>query len=190
MRSATAVVALSGLTLVAAQNATQFTIDVTSVSETERNQWCIAQENTCGELCDNDPIGNSCDITTLDTYCTCQNGSAPGLQYYVSTMDYYTCQEAFSECNTENVGNAKGQANCTTTIQDNCGTLDPASYSASGSSSSSSSASASGTASATSSASATAASTATSTAGAVPTHIQHIGTGAAAAAIGFFAYML
>lgn len=107
-------------------------------------------------------------------------------------MAQYTCEEAYKECNTANVGNAKGQANCTTTIQDNCGSLDPASYSASGSATTSSASSASsGTASATSgSASATGASTSTSTAGAVPTHLQHIGTGAAAAALGLFAYML
>lgn len=105
-------------------------------------------------------------------------------------MSQFVCQQAFQDCNEANVGNAKGQANCTTSIQDNCGTLDPADYSASPSSTGSSS---SETASATSGGSSSTASAATSSSSsqaAAPTNIQHLGTGALAAGMGVLAYLL
>lgn len=190
MRSFTAAVALSALTMVAAQNSTEFTIDINQVSATTRNSWCIAQENTCTELCGSSPDTNSCDYNTLDYSCTCQNGSEPGLQYYKQTIDTFVCEEAFAECNADNVGDSTAQQNCTTSIADKCGSLDPADADTSTSTSASAS---SGTASATASgstASSTAASSSTSAAGAAPTNFQHIGTGAAAAAVGLLAYML
>ncbi|CAN8099536.1 unnamed protein product [Discula destructiva] len=190
MRSVTAAVALSALSMVAAQNSTAFTIVISDVTEANRNAWCIAQENTCIDLCDNNPLGNTCDYTTLNYYCTCQNGTEPGLQYYVNTVDTFVCQEAYSECNLANVGNAKGQSNCTTTIQDNCGTLDPADYSAGGSATTSAAASgATGSSSTATAASSSAAAATSSTAGAAPTQLQQIGTGAAAAALGLVAFM-
>ncbi|KAF3764916.1 hypothetical protein M406DRAFT_356729 [Cryphonectria parasitica EP155] len=191
MHSVTAFIALSALTMVAAQNSTEFTINVSEITDTERNTWCIAQENTCSELCANDPIGNTCDYTTLDYYCTCQNGSEPGLQYYTETIDYFVCEQAYSDCITEYENDQQAQANCTTSIADHCGTLDPSD--ATTSSSTTSSAASSGTASASGSSasgSSTAAASSTSTAGAVPTNIQMVGTGAAAAAFGLLAYML
>lgn len=103
----------------------------------------------------------------------------------------FVCEEAYSECIDEYENDAQGQANCTTSIADKCGSLDPTEVSTSDSSTTSaaSSASASATGSATSSAS-TGAASSTSSAGAAPTNIQFVGTGAAAAAIGLLAYML
>ncbi|KAH8788510.1 hypothetical protein F5883DRAFT_610831 [Diaporthe sp. PMI_573] len=192
MRSFIVVSALSAL-LVSAQNST-FSINPSEVELSTRAQWCTAQSNTCGTLCDGNPQENDCDVNTLVYSCTCQNGSAPGLQYYSQTMDSFVCQQAFQDCNTANVGNAKGQENCTTSIQDNCGTLDPADYSAAPSSTDSGS---SGTATATSSGGSTS-STADSSAGAssspsaaaAATNIQHLGTGALAAGMGILAYLL
>ncbi|KAL2290892.1 hypothetical protein FJTKL_14835 [Diaporthe vaccinii] len=85
MRSFIIVSALSAL-LVSAQNST-FSIDPTEVTLSERAQWCSAQSSTCNTLCDSNPQDNSCDVDTLDFSCNCQNGSAPGLQYYTQTMD-------------------------------------------------------------------------------------------------------
>ncbi|KAK7719564.1 hypothetical protein SLS64_001741 [Diaporthe eres] len=189
MRSFVVVSALSAL-LVSAQNST-FSIDPTEVTLSERAQWCSAQSSTCNTLCDSNPQDNSCDVDTLDFSCNCQNGSAPGLQYYTQTMDTFICQRAFQDCNEANVGNAKGQENCTTSIQDNCGTLDPADYSATPSATESSS---SETASATSGGSSSTASagsaSSSSSQAAAPTNIQHLGTGALAAGMGVLAYLL
>ncbi|PSR91930.1 hypothetical protein BD289DRAFT_452069 [Coniella lustricola] len=182
MRFTTAAFALSALTMVAAQNATEFTINVTSIDTATRNTWCIAQTNTCDELCADAAVGNSCDL----------NGSAPGLQYYTQTIDYFVCEEAYSECITEYENDQQEQANCTTSIGDKCGTLDPSEASTSDSSSTTTAASsATAAASGTSGSSAsTAAASSTSTAGAAPTNIQFVGTSAAAAALGLLAYML
>ncbi|KKY37202.1 putative pci domain-containing protein [Diaporthe ampelina] len=190
MRCVIVVSALSAL-LVSAQNSS-FTIDPTEVTLSERAQWCSAQSSTCTTLCDSNPQDNSCDVDTLDYTCNCQNGSAPGLQYYTQTIDTFVCQRAFQDCNEANVGNAKGQENCTTSIQDNCGTLDPADYSAAPTSTGSSSETASATSggsSSTADSSSSGASSSSSQA-AAPTNIQHLGTGALAAGMGILAYLL
>lgn len=193
MRSFTAAVAFSALSVVAALNGTAFTIDPTEVDASLRNSWCIAQRNTCITLCDNNPDTDTCEQDTLDYSCLCSNGSAPGLQYYTETIETFVCKQAFEDCINANVGSQSGQQNCTDSIDAKCGTLDPTDYSASGSTSAS--ASASGTASDTASvpsasASQSATSNTTSAAGALPNSIQQMGAGAAAAAIGLFAYML
>lgn len=106
-------------------------------------------------------------------------------------MSQFVCQQAFQDCNEANVGNAKGQANCTTSIQDNCGTLDPADYSASPSSTGSSSETASATSGGSSStASSSSEASSSSSQAAAPTNIQHLGTGALAAGMGVLAYLL
>lgn len=105
-------------------------------------------------------------------------------------MLQFVCQEAFSECNLANVGDSTAQRNCTTSIQDTCGTLDPAKYTAP-STATTSSATSSATGSSTSAAaSSSATSTSASTAGAPPTNLHRVGAGAAAAALGLVVYML
>ncbi|ROW11559.1 hypothetical protein VMCG_01475 [Cytospora schulzeri] len=190
MRSFIAVTALSAL-LVAADNTT-FSINPEEVDLTTRASWCNGQTSTCNTLCDSNPQDNNCNVNTLDFACTCSNGSAPGLQYYTQTMDTYVCQQAFTDCNQANVGNAEGQKNCTTSIQDNCGKLDPADYSAAPASSSAASTAAatSSAVSSGSSSAATAAASTTSEAAAAATNFQHIGTGALAAGMGVLAYLL
>ncbi|ROV91833.1 hypothetical protein VSDG_06526 [Cytospora chrysosperma] len=188
MRSFIAVTALAAL-LVAADNST-FTIDPTEVELTTRASWCNGQTSTCDTLCESSAEENSCDPNTLDYSCTCSNGSAPGLQYYTQTIDTYVCQQAFTDCNEANVGNAAGQKNCTTSIQDNCGTLDPADFSAASPSTSSAASTASATSAASSSAASAAASSTASAAAAAATNFQHIGTGALAAGMGVLAYLL
>ncbi|ROW18274.1 hypothetical protein VPNG_00384 [Cytospora leucostoma] len=190
MRSFIAVAALSAL-LVAADNST-FSIDPSEVKLTTRASWCQGQTSTCSILCDTNPVDNSCDVNTLDFSCTCTNGSAPGLQYYTQTIDTFVCQQAFQDCITANVGDATGQENCTTTIQDNCGTLDPSNYTATTTTTSSSAAAstAAATSAATGSSSSTVASTTSSQAAAAATNLQHIGTGALAVGMGALAYLL
>ncbi|EON97287.1 putative pci domain-containing protein [Phaeoacremonium minimum UCRPA7] len=165
MRSQLVFLALSALTAVSAQN---FTIDPNEVDLTTRASWCSGEFSTCDTLCDKDASENRCEP--------------------------FICQQAFSDCNLANAGNAAGQRNCTTTIKDKCGTLDIADYTATPSTTSAAaSSSATGQTSSTASASGTgasAAATSSSTAAAAPTNIHLIGNGAAAMAVGVFAYLL
>ncbi|CAK7241169.1 MAG: hypothetical protein STHCBS139747_002628 [Sporothrix thermara] len=188
-------VALSALGLVSATN---FTIDPSVVPLTTRSNWCAAQGNTCTTLCDNSPSANSCDPNTLDYSCLCQNGSAPGLQYYLQSMPTFVCEEAYSECNAQNAGDAAAQKNCTTSIQDQCGSLNPDDYTPAPATTSSAAAPSSSaaaestsavpaTASAAASSGSAAVASTSSVAGAVPTAVGH---GAAAVAMGLFAYLL
>ena len=58
--------------------------------------------------------------------CKCSdNSSAPGLEYYKQTMPTFICNELFSQCNAQNVGDSRGQDECETEIRDQCGTLTP-----------------------------------------------------------------
>lgn len=93
------------------------------------------------------------------------------------------CQWTFDQCNSANVGNALGQANCTKSIFNKCGTLDPNNVTFPATTTSAGS---SGSASASAKSSATT----SSHKAAAPTNVQHYGNGAAAVAIGLFAYLL
>lgn len=106
-------------------------------------------------------------------------------------MTQFVCQQAYEDCIDANVGDATGQKNCTTTIQDNCGSLDPSDYTATTTTTSSSAAAS--TAAATSAATASSSSVASTTASqaaAAATNLQHIGTGALAVGMGALAYLL
>ncbi|KAI1143334.1 hypothetical protein F5Y05DRAFT_149727 [Hypoxylon sp. FL0543] len=187
-----AVVALSALTLVAAQahsNST-FTIDPNSVDISDRVSWCQGQTDSCNTLCGT-AIDNSCSTDTLDFQCTCQGGNSPNMNLYENTVPWFVCERLQQNCIVQFQNNAAGQKNCTQTYGDKCGTEqveDHAGQGATGGTSSSSSASPSG--SATAAASGSAPSSSSSQAAAVPTNVQYLGNGAAAVAVGLFAYML
>lgn len=191
MRSQLVLFALSALTTVSAQN---FTIDPNEVDLTTRSAWCSGEYSTCDTLCDKDASTNDCDPATLSYNCICSsNSSAPGLQYYSESMPSFICRQAFSDCINTNAGNAAGQRNCTSTIGDVCGTLDIANYTATPTTTSagpSSATTAASTSAASSGTGASAAATSSSTAAAAPTNIHLIGNGAAAMAVGLFAYLL
>ncbi|CAK7566693.1 MAG: hypothetical protein SEPTF4163_004644 [Sporothrix epigloea] len=106
-------------------------------------------------------------------------------------MPTFICEEAYAECNAEYVGNAEAQSNCTTSIQDQCGALDPNNYTAAAvttpSASSTAAGMSTGTASGTAASGTAPVTTTSSKAGAVPTAIGH---SAAAVALGLFAYLL
>ncbi|KAH8675530.1 hypothetical protein BX600DRAFT_507762 [Xylariales sp. PMI_506] len=177
-----AAVALSALTLVSA--AGNFTIDPTSVDITTRASWCISEENTCSEVCGGSAGTNSCDDTELTYVCTCGDGTTPAMEDYKNSLPYLICEEAYSQCIDDTVGDAAAQQNCTTTIQDECGTKNASSAATTTTTTSAS------TATAASSSAASTSATSTSTAGAVPTAIQHLGNGAIAVAVGLAAFMI
>ena len=122
MRQSSIVVALSAASVAVAQN---FTVNPADVELTTRNQWCNAEFNTCSILCGQAFDQNDCSPTTLKFTCTCSNGTAPGLEYYIQTMPTFLCIKAFEQCNEKNAGDSIAQNKCTTEIKNRCGTLDP-----------------------------------------------------------------
>ncbi|KAI0889812.1 uncharacterized protein GGS22DRAFT_149202 [Annulohypoxylon maeteangense] len=184
-----AVAALSALSLVSAQansNST-FTINPTTVDISDRVAWCQGQTDSCGTICGT-AINNACSTDTLDFTCQCQGGNYPDMNKFENAMPWFVCERLQSNCITQEENNAAGQKNCTTTFGDKCGTESVSAHAGEGATTSSSS-SAAPSRSATA-ASSSAAASSTSHAAAVPTNIQYLGNGAAAVAVGLFAYML
>ncbi|CAD6447144.1 a18eb855-566b-44d7-9f5d-3c0649a5f8de-CDS [Sclerotinia trifoliorum] len=154
------IVGLSIVALVAAQSSSSnATIDPNSIDPSMRAQWCNAQLNTCGTLCNGAVNDNTCDTTDLNYTCTCtSNSSTPGLQYYTQTLPTYICEQVFSNCIAAGENDAAAQKLCSQNEATNCGHLDPDKYVPAAASSSSSSASATATRTSTTAASATSAS--------------------------------
>lgn len=127
MRQNIIFVALSALTAaVAAQSSNNnLTVPVQSVDENTRNQWCVAQYNTCKILCNKTVKTNSCDFKTLEYECTCSSGDSPDLEKYTQTVPTFMCQTAYSTCITNHADDAMGQDKCKEDIFDKCGTQDP-----------------------------------------------------------------
>ncbi|EGS18726.1 uncharacterized protein CTHT_0053340 [Thermochaetoides thermophila DSM 1495] len=184
-------VALSTLGVAVAQSSRgNFTIDPASVEPRTRAEWCNAQYNSCRTLCGGRPKSNDCDTETLEYDCTCSNGTAPGLEYYIQTMPTFICEQAYTDCIAANTGSSKAQDDCKTNIKEKCGTLDPNKAQVDSGDGTGSSSSASSTASATGPASSAAVSSSTSAGGAAPTGAFLLGNGIAVAAAGVFAAML
>lgn len=190
LRPQTFAVALAALTLAAAQKS-NFTIDPTEVTAGTRASWCQGEINTCRTLCANQLKANDCNPTDLTFHCTCQNGSAPGLQYYSQSMPSFVCEQAFEDCISENASDKKAQDACITDIKDNCGTLDPNKADTGSSGDSGASTSASGTAAETGSPTGTGTSpSSTTTKNAAVANAALLGNGAAVVAAGLFAAFL
>jgi len=186
MRQTTILVALSALGVAAAQS--NFTIDPAVIDPTTRTEWCNAEFNTCGILCGGVTKANSCTPSDLKFTCTCTNGTAPGLEYYIQSMPTLFCEQAFKDCIAKNTGNSQEQGKCTTDIKNKCGTLDPAKAQiGGGGGGSSSSSAAASTGTGPTGTSGGAAPTSTSKAGAMPTLV---GNGFAAVAAGVLAAAL
>ncbi|KAK4165726.1 hypothetical protein QBC43DRAFT_27566 [Cladorrhinum sp. PSN259] len=188
MRQSIILAALSAVAAVVAQSQ-NFTIDKSQVESGTKIDWCNAQFNSCGELCGGTPKANDCSSTTLDYTCTCQNGTAPGLDYYAGTLPSFICQEAYRQCIKNNPTDVKAQSNCKTTIQDNCGTLDPSKAQV-GSGSSQSTTTSAPASTGTSGAGASNTPATTSSRAAAPTNVAYIANGLAAVAAGVFAAAL
>ncbi|KAK3394655.1 hypothetical protein B0H63DRAFT_461580 [Podospora didyma] len=187
MRQNILLAALSALTVATAQTLNT-TVDASTVDGTTKGLWCNAQFETCRTLCANNPATDSCDPPTLVFDCTCQNKSAPGLQYYIQTIPTFMCAEAFARCQAANAQSAIAQAKCKE-IDNQCGKLDPAKGKFDAPVSSTSSATAPGT-SQTKVADNAAPASSTSKAGAAPTNMAYIGNGMAAVAAGVLAAAL
>ncbi|KAK3310612.1 uncharacterized protein B0T15DRAFT_571148 [Chaetomium strumarium] len=188
MRQNILVVALSALTVASAQS--NFTINPNEVDPTTRSDWCQAEYNSCNLLCGSNVQENDCAPDTLNYTCTCSNGSAPGLQYYIQTMPTFICEQAYSDCIEQNTGNSRGQDKCKSDIQEKCGTLDPTKAQVDSGSDSSTTSATTAAPSATESTAQNAPASSTSRAGAAATNSAYIGNGAAVVAAGLFAALL
>ncbi|KAI0135207.1 hypothetical protein F4814DRAFT_13359 [Daldinia grandis] len=186
-----AAVVLSALALVSAQansNST-FKIDPNDVDISDRVDWCQGQQDSCGTICGS-VIQNGCSVTTLDFQCVCQGGNEPDMNDFMNTVPWFVCERLQSNCITQNENNAAGQKNCTSTFGDKCGSEDVDKHKGEGSVGTTSSSSVAPSGTAAPAASSAAPSSSSSEAAAVPTNIQYLGNGAAAVALGMFAYML
>jgi len=182
----TAIMALSAITLVSAQanSASNWTVDPQSVDPGTISTWCDGQQAACIALCVS-VTRNDCDWNTLDFKCVCDNDESPDFNKYMDTMPFYVCKEDFDQCIAAHPNDQRGQDNCTTSINDKCPTGDYTKATKIGASETTSS-SAAPTSSETAAPQSTQ-STSTMPGGAMPTMI---GNGAAAVAVGLFAYML
>ncbi|KAL6869102.1 hypothetical protein ACO1O0_000425 [Amphichorda felina] len=102
-------------------------VDISLIDDRTRGKLPpMTPSNTCNILCDKDASTNDCDYSDLSFKCICAaNKSAPGLQYYDTTMPTYICKALFDQCIQEHIGDADGQEACSTNIDDLCATLNP-----------------------------------------------------------------
>ncbi|RYP05813.1 hypothetical protein DL765_009728 [Monosporascus sp. GIB2] len=193
-RASIAFAALTALSLVSAQAQSNSTFVLPNPEEVDvglRATWCQSQSTACNNLCQQAKV-NSCELDTLDFSCVCSNDESPDFNQYRDTIPFFVCKQLFQDCIESHPDDARGQRNCTTTYDENCGTEDSADATKIDAQTSTSSATSSTTAPPETSSAGSAEATTTSDSGAMPTNmpIQHIGNGVAAVAIGVFAYML
>jgi hypothetical protein len=145
------------------------------VDQTTRNAWCTSQRSACSTLCGGgmgDFASNDCDANALTWNCTCSsNHSAPGLQWYATTMPNNLCNVLNGDCMADQAQNGQvAQQNCNSTYV--CSNINITTY---GKSAASSAASASSSPSATGSSSG--ASPTSSKGAAVALHVgEHYGS--------------
>ncbi|KAI1202015.1 hypothetical protein F5X97DRAFT_250933 [Nemania serpens] len=184
-----ALLALSALTLVSAQansNST-FKIDPSQVDPLMQSTWCNAQQDSCNTVCGS-VLVNDCTPATLDFVCECAGQSFPDMNKFENTIPWFVCELLQANCIETNAGNLAGQKNCTATYQDNCGSENVEDHQGEGAATPTPSSTSSVAPQSTSAPPATSTSSGAAT---VPTpHIQHIGNGAAAVALGLLAYAL
>ncbi|KAK7962865.1 uncharacterized protein PG986_003690 [Apiospora aurea] len=104
----------------------QTAFDPNSLAVETRMSWCRDQMNSCAELCTGPGLGaNSCDHMTLNYACTCDNGTAPGLSYYMRTMPTFICEQTKKGCIDDAKGDAAAEKECGDASTSKCGSLDP-----------------------------------------------------------------
>jgi hypothetical protein len=101
------VAALAGLS--AAQATPQlnypYTIDPNSVSQSDRDGWCVNQRAQCPLICTQQPgvtslttVSNECDPDALTYSCVCENNIVPNVTQYSQTLPFYICQAWGNNC--------------------------------------------------------------------------------------------
>lgn len=152
-----------------------------NVTEAEKFNWCLAQLNSCPQICGGAASLNDCDSDTLTYNCVCPNATVPDSTAFAQTLPFFICEETYRQCVNNNPNNAQGQAACRENQK--CGSRN-ATAEALAQTGSASSGTASSTGSATSSAAGSAASSAASaSASAAEAPMTTYATGAFAAVL-------
>jgi len=108
-----------------------FNVSVTDISISDLNSWCSGQIHVCDVLCNESTNSNGCEEGPPPVWeCSCSsNSSAPGVEYYSTSIQAQLCQQAFGQCQSQNAGDQEAQTTeCVDGIQAQCGTLDIADY--------------------------------------------------------------
>ncbi|KAI1378640.1 hypothetical protein F4677DRAFT_411518 [Hypoxylon crocopeplum] len=82
-----------------------YVIDPSSVSLTDRNNWCQSEKSTCPLICQQTTPGttlvNDCDAKTLTYGCVCGNNMQPNVSEYSLTLPFFVCREWGNQCVTK-----------------------------------------------------------------------------------------
>ncbi|CAO2648800.1 Nn.00g097490.m01.CDS01 [Neocucurbitaria sp. VM-36] len=125
------------------------TVPVTTVPESQRNEWCTANENTCVDLCGGQgeiaSNGNECESDDLSFTCKCSNGTdiSSNLADYQQSVPGLMCRYWFDACINATGTDASLQFQCIQARDTQCGnqTIDDDDSSSTASASASSTAS-------------------------------------------------
>ncbi|KAF2280809.1 uncharacterized protein EI97DRAFT_428905 [Westerdykella ornata] len=102
-------------------------VDPNVIPQDLRNSWCLAQRNTCPELCGGigqlAPKGQSCDTNTLEWTCECRNGTKPDVAAYQQTVPAQMCRFWFDQCINATNENLEYQVECQNQRDQKCGNL-------------------------------------------------------------------
>ncbi|KAL4989850.1 hypothetical protein BDW68DRAFT_155903 [Aspergillus falconensis] len=122
LRSVLAFASVAGRAI--CQDASTTTVDIQSLDDGTKKQWCTAQTSSCPLLClqlpgaSGDPTSNTCDDDTLVYSCICNNGQSPNASEYSQTIPYFLCTEENNNCV---AACSQGDSSC----QDSCRTSNP-----------------------------------------------------------------
>ncbi|KAI4865000.1 hypothetical protein F4820DRAFT_421873 [Hypoxylon rubiginosum] len=104
-----------------------YVIDPSTVSLTDRNNWCQSEKSTCPLICQQTTPGNTlvndCDPKTLTYGCVCGDNKQPNVSEYSLTLPYFVCQEWGDQC----VAKCGQDNNCAGACREDhpCGALNP-----------------------------------------------------------------
>ncbi|KAF1946278.1 hypothetical protein EJ02DRAFT_318206, partial [Clathrospora elynae] len=102
-------------------------VPVNSVPADQRASWCVAQENSCFELCgDQGSLSskvNVCDDTTLDFTCKCTNDTdiTSKMSEYQQNFPGLICISWFDACINASSSDAGAQFQCVQARDNECG---------------------------------------------------------------------
>ncbi|KAI2603914.1 uncharacterized protein GGS25DRAFT_525191 [Hypoxylon fragiforme] len=79
-----------------------YVIDPSSVSLSDRNNWCQSEKSTCPLICQQTSTGstlvNDCDPKTLQYGCVCGDNKQPNVSEYSLTLPFFVCQKWGDQC--------------------------------------------------------------------------------------------
>ncbi|QKX62480.1 uncharacterized protein TRUGW13939_09641 [Talaromyces rugulosus] len=91
------------------------------VTPAQKRSWCLAETNTCPQICGGAASPNDCDPDTLNFDCTCVNGTVPDVEPYTNTIPFFVCQANYDQCIQNNPNDLDAQKACKDNA--NCGSI-------------------------------------------------------------------